>query len=123
MLGEILDVLGVNVAVVGSGDDTLGVVLVLDFHASELANVDIGAEVAAGGHSLLHAHVQIEGLVGLVLKIGKAGALLCRLRIPEVSLHTEAVALTEQQGGESVGHETLSLFLGVLSPIRHFSIF
>ena len=100
MLGEILDVLGVNVSVIGSGDDALGIVLVLDFHAGELANVDIGAEVAAGSHSLLHAHVQIEGLVGLVLAISKACALLGGLSITEVTLHTEAVALTEQQGGK-----------------------
>ena len=57
MISEALDSFRVNMPVVVVLDETLGVVLVLDFHTSELANVNIGSEVAAGGHSLSYTHI------------------------------------------------------------------
>ena len=110
-------------AVIRSGDNTVSIVLVLDLHAGEAADIDVGAEVAAGSCSLGHAHIQVEGLVSLVLAVGEAGSLLGGLGKTEISLDTVLLALAEEELGKRVGHEALLLILRVVCPIRHFSIF
>ena len=79
LLVEFLNLLGVHVSIVLVQDDALCVVLVLNFHAGEAAHVHVVAEVFPGRESLGHAHVQIEGLVGLVLAILDAAPLLSGL--------------------------------------------
>ena len=83
-------------AVVGSGNDTLGIVLVFNFHASEATDVNIGAEVATSGRTLSNIHIHIESLVGFLLAVGDAGLLLSCLNLAEVSFNTVLVALIEQ---------------------------
>ena len=56
-------------AIIGPGDHALGVVLVLHLHACEAAEVNVGAEVATSRGTLLNAHVEVKGLVSLVLTI------------------------------------------------------
>ena len=84
-----------DVAVIGPGDNALGVVLVLHLHACEAAEVNVGAEVATSRGTLLNTHVQVEGLVSLVLAIGEACFLLSCLSIAKVSLDAVLLALAE----------------------------
>ena len=104
-----------------SGDYTLSIVLVLNFHASKATDVDIGAEVAASGHTLRDGHVHIESFVGLALAVRDASLLLSGLNLAEVSINAVLVALAEKEGGKRGSHQALPLMLGVLCPIRHFS--
>lgn len=76
---EFLNLLGVHVPIVLVQNDALCVVLVLNLHAGEAAHVHIVAEVLPGRESLRNIHVQIEGLVGLVLAILDAAPLLSGL--------------------------------------------
>ena len=89
-----------DVAIIGLGDHALGVVLVLHFHTCEAAKVNVGSEVATSRGTLLNAHVQVEGLVSLVLAIGEACFLLYGLSIAKVSLDAVLLALAEQEGGQ-----------------------
>ena len=50
-------------------DAVVRVVLMLHFHACEAAEVNVGAEVATSRGTLLNAHVEVKGLVSLVLTI------------------------------------------------------
>ena len=122
MIGEILDVLRVHMAVVGFGNDALGIVLVFDFHASEATNVNVGTEVAACSDTFSNTHVHIESSVSFLLAIRNAGLLLSGLNLAKLSLNAVLVALIEKEGREGGGHPGLSLILGVLCPIRHFYI-
>ena len=84
-----------DVAIIGPGDHALGVMLVLHLHACEAAEVNVGAEVATSCGTLLNAHVQVEGLISLVLAIGEACFLLSGLSIAKVSLDAVLLALAE----------------------------
>ena len=97
-ISEFLDILGVDVAIIGLGDNTLCVVLVLHLHACKAAEVNIGAEVATCSHTLLDADVQLEGFVSLVLAVGEACFLLSGLSIAKFSLDAVLLALAEQEG-------------------------
>ena len=77
------------------GDHALGVVLVFHLHACEAAEVNIGAEVATCRSTLLNAHVQVKGLVSLVLAVVEACSLLSGLGITKVSLDAVLLALAE----------------------------
>ncbi len=81
--------------IIGLGDHALGVVLVLHLHACEAAEVNLRAEVATGRDTLLNAHVQVKGLISLVLAVGEACSLLCGLGIAKVSLDAVLLALAE----------------------------
>lgn len=119
-------------AVVLVVDDALSVMLVLYFHASEAAHVDIGAEVLARTHTLVHFHVQIESSVGLSLAIletsllsGSLGGGEFRINAVSIILYERGIfelllALSEKELGEGVSEERLAIVLGVSCPIRHF---
>lgn len=110
-----------DVAVVGTGDRALSVVLVLDLHAGELGDVDILSEVLSRSHPLLHCHVQLESTVGLVLTVGKAGTLLGGLRRRhELVIGAITVALRKEERRQGVLEERLFLLARVLSPVRHY---
>ena len=87
-------------AIVVVGNNTLGVVLVLDFHAGEAADVDIAAEVLASSESLLDAHIHIKSFVGLFLAVCDASLLLRGLRKLELIIKAVFVALCEQELSE-----------------------
>ena len=96
-ISEFLDILGVDVAIIGLGDNALCVMLVLHLHSCKAAEINIGAEVATCSNTLLDADVQLEGLVSLVLAVGEACFLLSGLSIAKFSLDAVLLALTEQE--------------------------
>ena len=93
------------------------VVLVLNFHASVLANVHIVSVVFASCEVSLGDQVQIEGFVGLLLAVVDASGLLFGLGCLQVELNAVLVALLEQERGQSKLHQRLLLVLWVFSPV------
>ena len=76
------------------------VVLVLNFHACVLGQVNVWSGWSLCHHSLLHIYVQIEGCVSLRLAVGNTCLLcgcVCHFEICVVD--TILVALREQQVG------------------------
>ena len=106
-----------NMTIIQVRDDALGIVLVLNFHASESAHIDIRSEVLSRCHTLANIHVKIEGLVDLILAIREASLLGRGLCCVKFSVDAVLVTLAKEQLREGVGHKRLSLMLRVLGPI------
>ena len=64
-----------HVAIVEMPNDTGCIVLVLNLHACEATHVNVVSEVLAACKVLACDHVEIKGLIGLVLAVGNATAL------------------------------------------------
>ena len=85
----------INVAVGFVINETLRVVLVLDLHLCELADVDVVSEVSASSHALTDGHVHVEGFVGLVLAVADAEQLGGGGGRSELKFHAVLVALVK----------------------------
>ena len=70
LLVESLYALRVDVQVLLNLNDALSVMLVLHFHASVLAHVNVVPECSLSCPPLLQAHVHVKGTAGLLLAIG-----------------------------------------------------
>ena len=75
---------------------TFGIVTVLNLHLSVLADVDVRTVVSLEFEIVLHAHVHVERLVGLVLAVRNASLLHGGGLIHGV-FHTVEAALLEQE--------------------------
>ena len=96
-LSEAFNQLGADVTIIFVRNDALCIVLMLNFHASESADVNVAAEVPASSESLRDTHVHIEGFVGFILTVGDASFLLSGLSKFEFIIEAELVALSEQE--------------------------
>ena len=120
IFGEVFNGFRMHVPIELMRNDARGVVLVLNFHASELADVHVAAEVLARSESLLDTLVQIKGLVCFVLAVRDAKLLLWSLSKSELAIDAVLVALGEQEFWERGRKQGLALMTGVVCPIRHY---
>ena len=94
---EVLHLTRMNVTIVEMRDYAPGVVLMLNFHASETAHVNVVTEVSSRGCSFIHIHENIESLVSLILTVCNALFLVIGFSCIELLINTVFVAFTEEK--------------------------
>ena len=107
-----------EVAVVAHGVQLGGVGPVLDLHARVLGHIHVVTPGLVLLEVVLHAHEHVECLVGLGLAVLNAGHVRLVLGSSELEVHAVLVALLEQHLRKSMLLQTLSLVVGISTPVR-----
>ena len=89
----------------------------LNLHASVLADVDLISPGRGLGKVVLHPHIHVECLIGLLLAVLDAFHLRFILWGCEVEINTVLVALLEENLGESMLLERSLFIVWVAGPI------